>query len=336
MGIRKSSILFVLLVLFLTGCTRLAIPENVEFVRITEDHSKLECKDGDVIPPLIIEGDYVTVRGCKITNPNFKTGIRVYGNHAIIEDNEIYGLAEDCMWIWGEGNVIRGNRCHDIHDDRNWPTIDQHVDCFMTWDWEPMPGVKPATNLLIEGNVCELDRPHGSNQFFIMTNEDPDRTPRNITFIDNTWICHDTGYCPISFFTANPLDIFVVDNYFSCPRGCSETMWLEGPVTAVTSGNTTNNYSGEARKLAGASTVEDVRYCIEMKTSVRSAPTLWSHKMFSLYPGDEVDILYITPAVDLVGIMRYPAEFACARFGSQELCFATKFLDKTYAKKCYN
>jgi hypothetical protein len=132
-----------------------------------EAQGEVTLKDGMII----LMGNGNTLRGFKMTGKNVKTPIRTYGNNNLVEGNEIYDTAEDAMWLWGEGNVIRGNYMHDIYDDRSWPTVDQHVDCFMTWAWAQPSYYTKVNNLTIENNICVLDRTQGSNQFFILTHE---------------------------------------------------------------------------------------------------------------------------------------------------------------------
>ncbi len=183
----------------------------------------LQAEGEVIIGMIIVYGDNNIVRGFTITNPNQKTGIRTYGDNNLIENNEIYDTAEDGMWLWGRSNVIRSNYIHDIYDDRNWPNYDQHVDCFMTfsWDW-------PLENLLIEGNTCVLDRPHGSNQFFILTHSGS-MAMKNIIIRNNVFIAKDVGYVPIAFFGDNNVTGIRIENntFYNTTGQGEDAVWAE-------------------------------------------------------------------------------------------------------------
>ncbi len=205
-----------------------------------------------IISSIIVYGDNNIVRGFTITDREQKTGVRTYGNNNLIENNEIYDTAEDGMWLWGVGNVIRGNYIHDIYDDRDWPAYDQHVDCFMTfsWDW-------PVENLLIDGNVCVLDRTHGSNQFFILTHNE-NTTMKDITFANNVFIAKDVGYTPIAFFgDGSVTGLRVVNNTFYNMTGQGEdAVWAENVPDVYVANNAVIGYDSAVR-IVGSGVVEE-------------------------------------------------------------------------------
>ena len=205
-----------------------------------------------IISMIVVYGNNNVVRGFTVTDPEQKTGIRTYGDNNLIENNEIYNMKEDGMWLWGRNNIIRGNYIHDIYDDRTWPAYDEHVDCFMTfsWDW-------PVENLLIEGNTCVLDRSHGSNQFFILTHTGS-RVMKDITFRNNIFIANDTGYVPIAFFgDSSVTGLKVVNNTFYNTSGQGEdAVWAENVSDVYIANNAIIGYDSVVRVI-GSSVIEE-------------------------------------------------------------------------------
>jgi len=212
--------------------------------------------EGEVfISMVIVYGDNNVLRGFTITDPEQKTCVRTYGDNNLIENNECYDTAEDGMWLWGKNNIIRGNYIHDIHDDRGWPDYDQHVDCFMTfsWDW-------PVENLLIDGNTCVLDRPHGSNQFFILTHNG-NMPMKDITFRNNVFIAKDPGYVPIAFFgDSSVTGMEVVNNTFYNTTGQGdEAVWAENMPDVYIANNAIIGYDSVVR-VVGSNVIEEYNY----------------------------------------------------------------------------
>jgi hypothetical protein len=203
----------------------------------------LQTDDKAIISGIIIYGNDNVVRGFAITDPDQKTGIRTYGDSNLVEKNEIYNMAEDGMWLWGRNNVVRGNYIHDIYNDRDWPAYDQHVDCFMTFSWQ-----WPVENLLLDANTCVLDRPHGSNQFFILTHEG-NEPMRNITFSNNVFIASDIGYVPIALFGDEDVTgIRIINNTFYNISGQGEdAVWAENMPDVYIANNAIIGYASVVR-----------------------------------------------------------------------------------------
>ena len=102
------------------------------------------------------------VRGFTITDATANNGIEVNGNFNLFENNEIYKTKQDGIWFFGHDNTFRGNYIHDILDPsiaNQFPTYDEHADCFQTWDWS-----WDTYNVLFENNICDHTRAEGSNQ----------------------------------------------------------------------------------------------------------------------------------------------------------------------------
>jgi len=218
----------------------------------------LQAEGEAIIDIIIVYGNNNIVRGFTITNPEQKTCIRTYGDNNLIENNECYNTAEDGMWLWGRNNIIRGNYIHDIYDDRNWPSFDNHVDCFMTWAWS-QSYYNSVDNLLIEGNTCILDRSHGSNQFFILTHDDNSVPITNITFRNNVFIANDTGYVPIAFFgDSSVTGIQVINNTFYNTTGQGdEAVWAENMPDVFIANNAIIGYNSIARVVESNVTDEN-------------------------------------------------------------------------------
>ncbi|MBU0756497.1 MAG: right-handed parallel beta-helix repeat-containing protein [Nanoarchaeota archaeon] len=169
-----------------------------------------------------VYGNHNTVSGFEITSANDKTGVRTYGDYNIIENNDIHDTTEDGMWLWGVGNTIRGNYMHHLWREQgaNEP-FDQHTDCFMTWAWSPASGVTKAEDIIIEGNICVLERQplppdykEVSNQFFILTHRSSDGPvdPKRFTFRNNIFITYDPGYVPIALYGDSETSGFKIYN----------------------------------------------------------------------------------------------------------------------------
>jgi len=185
---------------------------------------------------ILIYGDNNTVQGFTITDKQSKAGIRIYGDNNTVENNEIYDTLEDGIWFWGTDNIIRGNYMHDLFDDRNYPTVDNHVDCMMSWDWSG--DWTPATNTLIENNICDHTRAQGSNQSIIITGT----KTTNTTFRGNRFIMHDAGYSPLALYGGTG---YTIENNYLCNttgKG-SQAVWIEGGKNIVLKNNTWAGYS---------------------------------------------------------------------------------------------
>ena len=213
----------------------------------------LQASGKAIISMVIIYGDNNILRGFSITDPDQKTSIRVYGDNNLIVNNEIYDTAEDGMWLWGRNNTIRGNYIHDIYDDRDWPEYDQHVDCFMTWAWA-QSYYDRVENLIIEGNICVLDRLHGSNQFFILTHNDNSVPILNITFRNNVFIAKDSGYVPIALYgDSSVTGVKIYNNTFYNITGAGQNpVWLEGMPTTHIANNVSIGYTGDFVRNVGS------------------------------------------------------------------------------------
>ena len=206
------------------------------FYRWTKSNVTLRCQSFNCrIRPIIFEGNGNTIQGFEISSDNFKNGIRTYGNYNLILQNEIHGVLEDAIWLWGTGNIVRDNYFHDIWAlGCNAPCtepFDNHIDGIMTDNtFSPSPIVKTAQDLVIDGNIIVMDRDHGSNAFF-MLNAGGNQTvlPKNITWKNNIFICKDAGFCPIAIFgdsTTTGMKIFNNKFYNTTNRGES-AVWMQ-------------------------------------------------------------------------------------------------------------
>ncbi len=137
-----------------------------------------------------VTGSNNTVRGFTITDPGKNAGIIVQGNYNLFLNNEIYHTMQDGIWFFGHDNTFRGNYIHDILD----PSIggDPHVDCFQTWgyNWD-------TYNVLFDRNTCNHTRTSGSNQI-TMIERATTALVQDITFRNNIFIMHDSGYSPMN------------------------------------------------------------------------------------------------------------------------------------------
>jgi len=170
----------------------------------------------------VVEGSNNIVRGFEIYDQesgttamaSIKVGIRVSGNDNLIEGNEIHNMLEDGMWIWGKRNTIRGNYMHHMLHNPQYPEEDKdHEDCFMIWTdtWIPYE----IDGILLDGNICILNRTWGSNQFHITTRRDVTKTIKNMTWSNNVFISHDSGYSPIAYFGDSTIvGVKIVNNTF--------------------------------------------------------------------------------------------------------------------------
>jgi hypothetical protein len=203
-------------------------------VSIPQSNLTLEASGEAVVKGVTVEGSSNTVRGFTITDAAANAGIRVYGDGNLFENNEIYGTKQDGIWFFGSNNTFRGNYIHNILD----PSIpdDPHVDCFQTWsfNWN-------TVNALFEENICDHGRSTGSNQIASITRS-TSLELNNITFRNNIFIMHDTGYSPLNVDTLDPLypltDIYVYNNTFYNTTGTGTAAIV---MDTVTNGNIVNN-----------------------------------------------------------------------------------------------
>jgi len=217
------------------------------FYRWTRSNTTLVCPSfGCRIGAVIFEGNYNTIRGFEISSDDFKTGIRTYGNYNLIEQNEIHDVLEDAIWLWGTGNIVRGNYFHDIWAlGSNTPgeePFDNHIDGIMTDNtFSPSSIVKTAEDLMIDGNVIVLDRNHGSNAFFMLNaGGGKPVLPKNITWQNNTLICNDPDFCPIALFgDSTTTGMRILNNIFYNTTNRGESLvWMQnGAAGCVISGN---------------------------------------------------------------------------------------------------
>jgi hypothetical protein len=232
---------------------RVAAGNYPEVVRLRYVDGISLIADGKVVAKaILVETNNNLVRGFTLTDKDSKAGIRVYGNNNLVENNEIFDTAEDGMWLWGKNNVIRGNYIHDIYDDRNWPAYDQHVDCFMTWVWN-----WEVDNLIIENNICNLNRQHGSNQIFILTHNGSIPI-RNITIRNNIFITADTGYVPIAFYgDASNTGMKIYNNTFYNTSGQgANPIYLDGMPNVLVANNVSIGYTGSMVKSVNSTVTE--------------------------------------------------------------------------------
>lgn len=208
-----------------------------EVVKVNKSGVTIASAGKAVVKAFLVYGDNNVLRGFTLTDKQSKAGIRTYGDNNLIENNEITDTLEDCIWFWGEGNVFRGNYCHDIFDDRDYPTVDNHVDCWMTWDW--IGDWKPATNILFENNRCIHNRAQGSNQGFIVTGT----KSSGLTFSGNVTIMSDAGYSPAyALYGGNNIKI---ENEIMCNstgKG-SPAVWIDGAKNVAIARSTYTGYS---------------------------------------------------------------------------------------------
>lgn len=189
----------------------------------------------------LIYGSNNVLRGFTLTDKQSKAGIRTYGDNNLVENNEITDTLEDCIWFWGEGNTFKNNYCHDIFDDRNYPAVDNHVDCWMTWDWDG--DWKPATNIIFEGNRCIHNRAHGSNQGFIVTGS----KTKNLTFRGNVTIMSDAGYSP-AYALYGGTGI-VIENEMMCntTQKGENALWVQGASNVSVTNSQWSGYNSIVR-----------------------------------------------------------------------------------------
>ncbi len=201
-------------------------------------------------------GNHNVVDGFVITSKEYKTGLRTMGNDNLITNNEIYHMKEDGMWLWGKNNVIRGNYIHDIYhpDLPQYPGYDEHVDCFMTFSWS-----WPIDNMVIEDNLCVLDRQNGSNQFYILTHSGS--APfKNITIRNNVFIAKDSGYVPVAFFGDSTVTgVRIINNTFYNVSGQgANPVYLDHMPNTYVANNVSIGYTGDiVRNINSSALVEN-------------------------------------------------------------------------------
>jgi hypothetical protein len=164
-----------------------------------------------------IRGDRYRVQGFVCTSAAYAAGVRVYGDHNEVVDNEIYHMERDGIYFFGRENLYKGNYVHDILA----PTANQaaHVDCFQTWN-----SVEDAT---FEGNYCELSPGNAQITKFLMMERNScsgpdDNAVRDIVFRNNVFASRnaDQDWIPLQVGNNNcsaacPIeDVTVVNNTF--------------------------------------------------------------------------------------------------------------------------
>lgn len=142
---------------------------------------------------------------------NLRYGISVVGPGNLIQGNEIWDSVQFADWPQGQNppsgfvpdadgmaffnanQVIRGNNIHDIPSSNpDGTATNSHTDCFQSW------GQVPASNTLIEGNICrniQLQSVNTENlgaAFTLENNSGPITVRNNLIFADVCFFVHDT------------------------------------------------------------------------------------------------------------------------------------------------
>ena len=162
-----------------------------ERVSMSKSGITLKAKGKVNINAATITGNSNTLSGFTITDKSADAGIKVQSNNNLIENNEISHTRQDGIRFFGSNNVFRENFIHDILD----PSVggDPHADCFQTWGWN-----WETKNILFEKNTCDHTRTSGSNQILMLENR-YSLPLKDITFRNNIFVMHDTGYSPLNF-----------------------------------------------------------------------------------------------------------------------------------------
>lgn len=215
-----------------------------EKIGISKSNLIIQANGKTVTKSINVSGNTNTIKGFTITDPNENYGIMVTGNNNIIEDNEIYHTKQDGIWFFGIGNIFRGNYIHDIlspsicGSDLYTLSCDPHVDCYQTWGshWE-------TRDIVFDGNFCNHNRKSGSNQSVMFENQSA-FVIQNVTFQNNVFIMHDSGYSIMNFHRKagqNEIrDISVLNNtFYNTTLQGEEAIKFSG----VTGGRITNNVS---------------------------------------------------------------------------------------------
>jgi hypothetical protein len=227
-----------------------------EYVLIAKDGIALEAVGKVTVKMFEVTGNDNTVRGFTATDPQSKAGFRVTGNNNLIENNEVFHMLEDGMWLGGSGNIIRGNNIHDIlapGKDVN----DPHVDCFMLWNdtwWTS----QPINNYVIENNYCENPRASGSNQIFILTHNNKALPITNVIIRNNTFVVAGAGYNPIAFFGDSTITgVQITGNQiYNTSNAGANPVYLDNMAGVVVRDNTSYGYSATFTKLVSSSAAQ--------------------------------------------------------------------------------
>lgn len=202
-----------------SGCTDISVNSgnyvSEGWFNVTQSNKKIRCNGECFTQMFIFEGDNNLLSGFTIQDPDQKTCVRTYGDNNQIIGNDCSQTAEDCFWLWGRGTLLDGNYCHDIwvgtRDSLDQEEFDQHVDCIMSFDWD-----WPIENMVINGNICDMDRGHGSNQFMIFTHSGNSlETFDGLTISNNVLLGVDSGYQPIAIYDGSTIEnVEIVNNTF--------------------------------------------------------------------------------------------------------------------------
>lgn len=141
-----------------------------------------------------IYGNYNTIKGFTITDPNSDWGIWTKGgSYNLIEGNEIYHTKQDGIWFFGSHNTFRGNYLHDVLD----PSVrDAHNDCFQSWG-----GDYGATDILFDRNICVMNvSAINENQQVVMLERKTAQEVRNITFTNNIFVIYHPSWSALNFW----------------------------------------------------------------------------------------------------------------------------------------
>jgi hypothetical protein len=153
--------------------------------------------------------------GCKIINNklnhNLRSGLDIMGNNNIVQGNEIWDTVQFADWaqgknppsgfqpdadgilFFGSGSVFTKNYIHDIPSSNpDGTATNSHTDCFQTW------GQIPATNIVIDGNMCKNIQLQSANLdnlgsgFTFEHNSGSIIVRNNLIFADVCFFEHDT------------------------------------------------------------------------------------------------------------------------------------------------
>ena len=214
------------------------------------------------------------IRGNRVERAK-DAGIAIFGLNNLIENNEIYRTVQispkwtnnpkldaDGFRFHGTGHTFRGNHIHGIRfdDPLNYQYDDPvdktifipHIDCFQSWN--------PVSDILIEGNICEIDSPSGKRFHYIIaqasTYEDASGTihhkeVQRLTIRNNIFRSDSTGFGAITlqgmartsdlWYEKRGVyvqDIVIVHNTFVRTNGPGEyAIWLRYVENALVENN---------------------------------------------------------------------------------------------------
>jgi hypothetical protein len=227
---------------------------------------------------------------------NGQWGISFFGSNGLVQGNEITksvqyhpkgtpswfaGNDADGMRIFGDKNLVRGNKVLNVGDPTDKGNIDPHSDGIQTWDSGSADDAI-MTNTIIEDNYFSIYNDNGKGIMVTAIHGNP---CHHITIRNNIF---EIRSCGITISSGNFHDIFIYNNIFkSLPK---QDPWgvaivISDVVNYAILNNITVDCHSEHRKITGGSGIIDYNIAWNSDGSdISMTPKLQAHELKGVDP----------------------------------------------------